>query len=208
VGLLLIAWLLGPVLLVIVLHSVVYNGWRHLYFTYPALLLLAVQGVRTLIAYGQESESAIWRYLAYGLLLVGILEVGHTAVSMVRMHPHQQVYFSFLPPNVVVKQFDRDYWGLSYRQGLEWILAHDPSPKLTYSGDPWMLYCGTLLLPENQKKRLQYSWNANGPEVRYFLTTYHQHNYPHSYPDSVGLGREVHTIRVEGLPILSVYRQQ
>ncbi|MGY2134974.1 hypothetical protein ACW9KT_22285, partial [Hymenobacter sp. HD11105] len=90
---------------------------------------------------------------------------------------------------------------------LEWILTHDSSPKITYAGDPWMLYCGTLLLPEEQKNRLQYVWNANWPEVRYFLTTYHQHNYPHSYPDSVGLGREVYTIKANGLPILSVYRQ-
>ncbi|SMB88076.1 hypothetical protein SAMN00120144_1151 [Hymenobacter roseosalivarius DSM 11622] len=205
-ALLFLVWLLGPILLVIALHSVVYNGWRHLYFVYPALLLFAVQGVRTLIAYSRPSLSR--QRLVYPILLLGGLEVGHTLVRMVRMHPHQQVYFSFLPPDAVVGQFDRDYWGLSYRQGLEWVLAHDPSPTITYSGDPWMLYCGTLLLPEDQKNRLRYIWDANRPEVRYFLTTYHQHNYPHSYPDSVGLGREVHTIRAGAIPILSVYRQQ
>jgi hypothetical protein len=140
--------------------------------------------------------------------LLGGLGVGHTLVRLVRLHPHQQVYFSFLPASAVVDQFDRDYWGLSYRQGLEWILAHDPDSTIAYAGDPWMLYCATLLLPQDQRNRLTYVWNANRPEVRYFLTSYHQHNYPHSYPDSVGLGREVHTIRAEGIPILSVYRQQ
>ncbi|MBC6606934.1 hypothetical protein H8B13_08900 [Hymenobacter sp. BT188] len=205
-GLLVLVWLLGPMLLVIVLHSVVYNGWRHLYFVYPALLLLTVQGVRTLVHWSNRSTT--WRGLAYVLLGVGGLEVAHTVVRMVRLHPHQQVYFSFLPAQTVVGHFDRDYWGLSYRQGLEWVLSHDPSPQIAYSGDPWMLYCGTLLLPEDQKKRLKYIWNANRPEVQCFLTTYHQHNYPHSYPDSMGLGREVHTIRAEDLPILTVYQQK
>jgi hypothetical protein len=205
-GLLFILWLFGPILLIIVLHSVIYNGWRHLYFIYPALVLLAVQGVRYLVWYSRQSRGR-WR-LAYGILLLGSLEVGHTVVRMVREHPHQQVYFSFLPANKVVRLFDRDYWGLSYREGLEWILAHDTSPKVTYCGDPWLLYCGALLLPPEQKDRLLYVWNANDPKARYFLTNYRLHNYPHSYPDSVGLGREVHTIRAENIPILSVYQQQ
>ena len=38
---LLLGWLLGPLALVIGLHSILYDGWRHLYFIYPALLLLA-----------------------------------------------------------------------------------------------------------------------------------------------------------------------
>ncbi|SMB88075.1 hypothetical protein SAMN00120144_1150 [Hymenobacter roseosalivarius DSM 11622] len=201
-----IVWLVGPVLLVIVLHSVVYNGWRHLYFIYPALLLLAVQGVRTLVAYSQQTTPRRW--LAYGLLLLGGLEVAHTVVRMVRMHPYQQVYFSFLPPSAVVDQFDRDYWGLSYRQGLEWVLAHDPSPTITYSGDATMLYCGGFLLPPEQKARLRYIWKDKQPEARYFLTNHRPRAYSLSYPDSMDLWREVHTIRAEGIPILSVYQQR
>jgi hypothetical protein len=127
---------------------------------------------------------------------------------MIRMHPHQQVYFSFLPTSAVVNQFDRDYWGLSYRQGLEWILAHDSSPTITYYGDPTLLYCGGLLLAPEQKARLQYIWKDNQSEARYFLTNYRPPHYSHSSPDSLELWREVHTIKADGLPILSIYRQK
>jgi 4-amino-4-deoxy-L-arabinose transferase-like glycosyltransferase len=41
--LLLLGWLLLPLALVIGFHSAIYDGWRHLYFIYPALLLLAVR---------------------------------------------------------------------------------------------------------------------------------------------------------------------
>ncbi|QIL77068.1 hypothetical protein [Hymenobacter sp. HDW8] len=205
-GLLSIVWLLGPILLIIWRHSVVYNGWRHLYFVYPALVLLTVQGIRSLISYGQQSQGR--KRLVYSLILLAGLEVGHTVWRMVREHPQQQVYFSFLPANTVVQLFDRDYWGLSYRQGLEWILANDTSPKVTYCGDPWMLYCATLLLSEAQKNRLQYIWNANRPEASYFLTNYSWRKQSPTYPDTVGLGRMVHTIQVDGIPILSVYKQR
>jgi hypothetical protein len=194
-------------LLVMGLHSVVYNGWRHLYFVYPALLLLTVQGVRTLVHWSQH-QSRLRQWLAYGLLLLGSGEVAHTLVRMVRLHPQQQVYFSFLPAKTIAQQFDRDYWGLSYRQGLEWILAHDPSPHITYSGDADMLYCAGLLLPPEQKARLQYIWKDNEPTARYFLTNHRPRNYSNSYPDSMALWRQVHTIRAEDLPILTVYQQQ
>ncbi|WP_133273993.1 glycosyltransferase family 39 protein [Hymenobacter radiodurans] len=207
-SLLLLLWLLTPLVLVIALHAVVYNGWRHLYFLYPALLLFAVQGLRALLHVGRHSPSWAGRGLAVGLVAAGGLEVGHTVWRMIRLHPHQQVYFSFLPAPAVEQQFDRDYWGLAYRQGLEWVLAHDPSPSITYSGDADMLYCAGFLLPPAQKARLQYIWKENQPAARYFLTNHRPRNYSNSYPDSMKLWREVHTIRAEGLPILTVYQQK
>jgi hypothetical protein len=159
------------------------------------------------VQYGQQAEG-VKRQLVYGLLLLGGLGVGHTVVRLIRLHPHQQVYFSFLPAAAVVDQFDRDYWGLSYRQGLEWILAYDQSPNITYYGDPTLLYCGGLLLAPEQKARLQYIWKDNQSEARYFLTNYRPRHYSHSYPDSLELWHEVHIIKADGLPILSIYRQK
>lgn len=59
------ALLLLPLLAVIGLHSVLYDGWRHLYFVYPALLLLALGGwVR---GWHWLSRRATWGRWAYGL---------------------------------------------------------------------------------------------------------------------------------------------
>jgi hypothetical protein len=38
---------LGPLVVVVVLHSALYDGWRQLYFIYPVLLLLALRGLVT-----------------------------------------------------------------------------------------------------------------------------------------------------------------
>ncbi|WP_133273992.1 immunoglobulin domain-containing family protein [Hymenobacter radiodurans] len=97
-SLLLLLWLLTPLVLVIALHAVVYNGWRHLYFLYPALLLFAVQGLRALLHVGRHSPSWAGRGLAVGLVAAGGLEVGHTVWRMIRLHPTSRCTSAFCPP--------------------------------------------------------------------------------------------------------------
>ncbi|MBC6608343.1 glycosyltransferase family 39 protein [Hymenobacter sp. BT188] len=199
--LLFVSWLLVPVLLVIVLRPVVYDGWRHLYFIYPALVLLAVRGVHTLITIARQRPQ--WRPLAMGAFLVVIFGMVHAAWRIVRDHPHQQTYFSILPPSYAQRNFDLDYWGLSYRQGLEWVLAHDQAPNISvYS--PWpsghLVYTNSLILPPTDRARLRF---ANYRNADYILTNYRYRT--QYFPDTIG--REVHTIRVNGVRILSVFRR-
>lgn len=200
--LLVLAWFFGPLLAIIVLQSVVYDGWRHLYFVYPALLLLAGRGAQ---AAGRGWQRATARpvrlagYAAAGLLTLGI---GHTALRMVLDHPYQNVYFSFLPGPTAERLFERDYWGLSGREGLAWIMAHDSSATVPVATEPrtaLMLHNAQLLLPPAERARLRMVPLA---QARYFLTTYRWH--PAPYPDS--LGREVYARRVNGLKLLSVVR--
>jgi hypothetical protein len=207
---LVVAWLLGPMLLVMGLRSVVYDGWRHLYFTYPALLLLAVRGIQVLSEAARRGRQ--WRRLATAGALAGSLALAHVAWRMARDHPHQQVYFSILPPSVAQTHFDLDYWGLSYRQGLEWVLAHDPAPVIRVSvvaphppvDVPYgehLLYVNSLILPPSARARLHFT--DDNAAADYTLTTYRYQNQPFT----ASPGREVHTIRVNGVRILSVFRR-
>jgi hypothetical protein len=147
-------------------------------------------------------------WVAALLLAVAGLEAAYTIVRMMRLHPHQYVYFSFLPASTAERMFELDYWGLSYREGLEWVLAHDPSEQITISGNPSYLDNNMLILPPSQRVRLRYipSRAETPTEARYFLTAYHYYGgRPKTYPDS--LGREVYTIRADGLRIFSVFKR-
>lgn len=192
-------WLLIPLLLAIGLRSVVYDGWRHLYFIYPALLLFAVRGAQTLYCAAQRGRW--WRRLALAGGFFGVLGTAHTVWRIICDHPHQQVHFSVLPASFAQTHFDLDYWGLSYRQGLEWVLAHDPAPSIgVYS--PWpsghLVYANSLILPPRQRARLRFVPHA---EADYTLTNYRYRT--QAFPDTIG--QEVHTIRVNGVRILSVF---
>ncbi|PJJ48420.1 hypothetical protein [Hymenobacter chitinivorans] len=195
-------WFFTPLGAIIVLHSVIYDGWRHLYFIYPAFLLLALRGVRSARLLQLEPRR-IRRGLGTGLLVLlagGMLTASY---RIIRDHPYQNVYFSFLPGPVAERLFERDYWGLSGRRGLEWILAHDPGARVMVGTDPraaLMLHNNHLLLPPAERARLVLT---TGAQARYFLTTYRWH--PGSYP--ARYGPEVYCIRVNGVKILSVFRR-
>ncbi len=87
---LLVACVLLPVGAVIVLNANVYDGWRHMYFLYAPLCLLAVAGLRRLV--GVCRWPAL-RAGVYGLAVAGLAGV---VIEMVGLHPYQHLYFNRL----------------------------------------------------------------------------------------------------------------
>ena len=192
-------WLLGPVMITSAFHVVVYESWRHLYFVYPALLLLAVRGLQAL---GKLLYRRHYHRAAVALLVLFGLSLAHTAVRMVRLHPYENVYFSFLPAQAAERLFERDYWGLSFRQGLEWLMRYNPDSRLAiHVAWHYPLYNNSLILPPADRARIHY---VPLRQAKYFITGYRWH--PQSYADSVG--REIYTIRAEGIKILSVFQRR
>ena len=205
-NLLLVAWFGGPLLAVMLLQSTLYDGWRHLYFVWPAMALVAVQGLRAMWRAwrAEASAAAPWRRWAAGgfvvVLAAGAVQVGW---RMVAEHPFQYAYFSFLPGKTIEQNFERDYWGLSTKQGLEWVLAHDARPLVPVGMDERTavtLLINWKMLPVADRARLRI---VPAAEAEYYFTIYRWH--PGPYPPSVG--RPVLSIRVGGAAILTVLRR-
>ena len=110
---------LGPPLAVIIFHSVVYNGWRHMYFIYPAFLLVSIRGLMCL--WNLTNTKLMARRILI-LLVVGSL--GFTSYWMVRWHPYQYLYFNVLA-GPFAERFDVDYWAVAYRPVLDKIVGQD-----------------------------------------------------------------------------------
>ena len=170
--------LLLPLLAVIGLHSVLYDGWRHLYFVYPALLLVALRG-----------WVLVWQWLCAGrlryapmALLVGTgLAMGTTTYQMVKAHPNQQVYFNYLAGPNVATAYELDYWGLSFRQGLEYVAAHDARPHIiimTNAEVTPVARLNLLMLPAVDRQRLHFTESER--EANYFISNYRWHPGPYS----------------------------
>ncbi|WP_125921732.1 ArnT family glycosyltransferase [Hymenobacter lapidarius] len=205
--LLVLAWFFGPLVGVVVLHSAIYDGWRHLYFIYPAFVLLAVRGLRALVAVWRRHGAGRGRPWLVGAAAGGLLVLGlgtaQVAWRMVAEHPFQYAYFSFLPGRVVEQHFERDYWGLATRQGLEWVLAHDPRPVLTVGMDErtaLTLLINSKMLAPAARARLQIVAPA---EAEYYFSIHRWH--PGPYP--VAMGRRVHTVEAGGATLLTVLRR-
>ena len=110
----------APLIAVISLHSILYNGWRHLYFIYPAFVLVSIHGLYSLLVWAKS------RRMLERMILISVgTSIAWTGAWMIRNHPYQYLYFNVFAKNWV-KNFDVDYWGVAYKRPLEKILKESP----------------------------------------------------------------------------------
>jgi hypothetical protein len=181
----------GPFVAVIVLHSILYDGWRQLYFAYPPLLLLALRGLVAAWRWQLPAEvQARWRG---AVALVTVASLGLTTRTMVQLHPLENLYFNALAGPHPELRYEYDYWGLSFRQGLAWVLRHDSRPRIvvrTNLGATDVM--NSHLLPTADRARLVIQRYREGP-ADYFMTSYRYH--PQPYHE---FGPPVYSLRLEG----------
>ena len=131
--LLLLACFALPLLAAILLDSNQYNGWRQSYFLYAPFCLLAAGGLHWLL--GALAWQGRGRFGSYGLTGLG---VGLIALQLIQLHPGQYDYFNFLvdrtTPERLRTQYQLDYWGLAYREGLDYLRESHPGETLTVRG--------------------------------------------------------------------------
>ena len=129
-GLFLAACLALPLMAVALAKSHMYDAWRHMFFVYAPMCLLAMTGLRWIGAAMRKLRSP-WRTASHALVGVGMAV---TAAEMVRMHPHQQAYFNFLvdrrTPERLRTQYIVDSWRVSCREGLDHLLARHPQTPI------------------------------------------------------------------------------
>lgn len=154
-----------PLVMPILKEVTLYNSWRHVYYIFPALVVIALFGLR-----------CVWRGLCrtkrnkvLAVLCIVVLFSGQVVWTVLN-HPYEKVFF-----NPVGRQFadlvDRDHWyETNYRQ-LQVILESDPSHRICVSAEPD--YADMMIinfLPPEQQNRL--TWPYGWPEyVEYIIDT-------------------------------------
>jgi len=187
-----------PLTAVIVLNSALYDGWRHLYFIYAPFLLIAMTGAARVLDLMKKARPGRERRAALFIAVAVVLCLISTSYQMIRHHPFQNVYFNILAGKNVGQRFELDYWGLSFRQGLEYIVKNDKRPAIKLSANvPPPLINNAIFLERRDIKRLQLTGIS---QADYFLTNYRWH--PQAYP----LNQEVFTITVDNQKIMSVFK--
>ena len=121
-----------PVLAVVLLNPNVYNGWRQLYFLWAPFSLLAAFGLRAMASAFRQKRL---RTAVYGGACAAACAA---AVSIVLIHPHQQIYFNFLvdrtTPERLRAQYDLDHWGAPDLQALRFLLRERPDETIPIHG--------------------------------------------------------------------------
>ena len=131
----------------------------------------------------------------------------HIVFVMIKDHPHQNVYFNFIFGKNIEKKFELDYWGLSNKQALEFILKNDSKPiiKIGAAG-PISLENSKQILSPLDKNRITISENIKSDYIiDNYINWYGKYKKSrHEIPNNFKIYKEIF---VSGKRIISIYKR-
>jgi hypothetical protein len=119
----LLSWALLPVVIRLNPWVVKYNDIRHVFISFPPLMIYAGWGLKVLVdgAKARLPASLHWKAAAAG----GLAGVAYYASQVLPIHPYEGDYFNEAFRGCyrkdIERQFDFPSWMTPYRAGLEWL---------------------------------------------------------------------------------------
>jgi len=197
-----IASLLLPIAAIIIAHSIIYDGWRHLFYLYVFIAYLATLGGYFIIK-AFPKKLAIYPKMAWAAALLFYVAL------IIKMHPQQQVYFTMFN-KFPQTAYELDYWGQSYKQSLEWLCKNSDKDtiKIAYiriGNQPMTM--NKRILPEKDRDRIVFKPSLR--ESDYYITNYkfvdHDLLKGIHMDISDSLDKEIYTIAPLGYKINTVF---
>ena len=137
-----------PVAAAILMHSTLYNGWRHMYFIFPELVVVALFGVQWLF---RLLRARRWprRLLAGGM---AVLLAGQ-ACWIGWMHPFEKFYLN--PVGQTMSDLlEKDYWYESTTAQIQHILDVDDSRRINLSDNSFSNISAFHYFAEEDARRI------------------------------------------------------
>lgn len=193
-------WFFGPLVAIITLKSVVYDGWRQLYFIYPALIYLSLVGFYTIVNLFRNFDVKVQKNVTKMMIGIVALNLIMVLSFMIRNHPYQNLYFNLLVggQEKARENFDMDYWGLTFREGLRYIASHDTDEVIP------IIFAGgseenTRILPPKIADR--FSIQSDPVQAKYILSNYRWQQF-----DLLPWDNEFYSVTVDGVKVMTVFR--
>ena len=187
----------SPLLMVFIARPFLYDGVRHLLFLVPPLCVIAGVALSALL---QGPFSRGVRILVGTVALVsGLVTIG----DMASLHPYQTVYFNRAVAGGLpraAERFETDYWGSTYKEGIEWLVRHyDPPSRrrvrlALVGGSHQLTYYLERIDPGH---RFEVREPDNDPHV--LLITRNRNRFRRIK------GKLLHTINRQGTPLLYIF---
>ena len=189
-----------PLIIAIDFSSISYDGWRHLFFIYPSLLLIALQGLYLVkIKFFKKKNN----YL-YILILILMLP---NMYWMYKNHPNQNIYFNFLAGKNFNEKFEMDFSGTSNKQALEYIIKKENKNIRVFSLSTTDLNLSKKILDKKIRNKISITNDINNAD--YIVNNYRDWRgitLPNDFitPKNFEI---FHEIKVDNISINTIYKK-
>jgi hypothetical protein len=182
--------------LVIELNSSKFGGWRHLYFLYPIVIYFSIYCIKFLKNKFTNKLSII---IFFFLLTINMT---FNFFWILKNHPNQYLYFNLLNKKYFMKNFDLDWWGVTHKTIIDYILKNDGGDKIhVYAKGFTNLRDTYLYLNEENKSRIILS---NFNDAKYIIDNKMKRIRPYNYNYNNEFSK-YYILKVDGEVITEVY---
>jgi Dolichyl-phosphate-mannose-protein mannosyltransferase len=154
-----------PLAVTVALRPAMYNGIRHFVFVLPPLAVLGGFAGTSLV----EMAARRFRFAPIAGAIVLVAGTAVPVAAMIRMHPYEYTYFNGLSGGVTGARgrYMLDYWGLSFKQASQALLARLAEGHESKPGDRrWKIaVCGPHRSPQVELgPDFETSWDPSGAD--------------------------------------------
>ncbi len=136
-----------PIFSIIILHSTLYDGWRHLYFIYPSFLMVSLSGLNIIIIKFFKNKKLI-------PIILSLILIIPTFTWMIKNHPHQYVFFNSIFKNNYDKYFTMDFWGVSNFNAMMYVAQNNEGNIIVSNLSNSDLELTKKFLPQNLRDNI------------------------------------------------------
>lgn len=179
-----------PLVAVIVLGSVVYDSWRHMYFMYLPMIYAMIYGIHQ---FKTHKRFLVW---------ISLFVIAINTTWMIKNHPYQFLYFNPIARVNAEDNFERDYWGVVTLDNVEYILDNDNRSEIKIWKNDYMYKHIDLMLNKEEKSRFIIVKNKLESD---YLTHYFHNTREKSWTEP-GF-EEIRSIEVDGTRAQTLYKR-
>ena len=152
-----------PILAVIFLGSTLYGGWRHMFFIYPFLVYFMIIGFIFASDWITSHSKLKKNHI---VLILSVFAFSTPITSIIKTHPNQPTYFNIFAGKDPMLSYEGDAWGISYRQGLEWIINNDDRDSIMVSIHNSPGSKNRHMIPIKDRKRIHFQFISEPGDLR------------------------------------------
>ncbi|MBK7873453.1 MAG: tetratricopeptide repeat protein [Saprospiraceae bacterium] len=196
-----------PVAYIVYKNSILHDGWRHLMFVYPSMVVMAT--LFWLVLESFFTKNKVFKYAIYGVLGLLMLE---SAIFIVRNPHYSYVYFNPIGGGLkgAYGNFETDYWGVSTKQAINWMekqgIIGDNMQDTVVIGTSFWYPVSRLAGKYGDKVQVKYTRfnNRYSEEWDYGIYPSRYIRGPHLRSDKWPNSRAIYAVKANNVPLTAI----